>query len=161
VDGVRTICAWEAISSPQKLAGPVVVLDWGGDWAGLDAAEVLRAQNHEVTLVCAAIHPGESLHQYQRNLYLERIYRAGIKLVHHSELAVDDGAARIRNVFSGECSEFPECETIVIAQGRAPLDDLWPVLEPHPEAIRVGDVLGPRGLEEATVEGSMAGYRGA
>jgi 2,4-dienoyl-CoA reductase-like NADH-dependent reductase (Old Yellow Enzyme family)/thioredoxin reductase len=161
LDGLRTVCAWEAIAEPHNVSGPVVVLDWGGDWAGLDAAEVLRAAGLEVTLVCAAIHPGESVHQYQRNLYLERIYSAGIKLVHHSELAVLDGATRIRNVFSGECSEFPACETLVSAQGRAPRDELWTVLEPRPEAVRVGDVLGPRGLEEATVEGSMAGYRGA
>ncbi len=157
---LRTITAWEAIAEPTAVAGPAVVLDWGGDWAGLDAAELLRAEGFEVTLVCAAIHPGESLHQYQRNLYLRRVYSAGVNVIHHCELALADGSPRLRNVFSGALSEFPPCATLVLAQGRAPLDELWPTLENHPGAVRVGDVLGPRGLEEATVEGAAAGYRG-
>ena len=38
--------------------------DWGGEWTGLDAAEVLRAAGHEVELACGAVHPGETVHQY-------------------------------------------------------------------------------------------------
>ena len=137
------------------------MLDWGGEWSGLDAAELLSEAGLEVTLACAAIHPGESLHQYQRNLYLERLDRAGVVIAHHSELAVDDqGLAQLRHVFSGRLSPLPPCASLILAQGRAPVDELWELLEHHPSAIRVGDVLGPRSLEEANLEGSLAGYRG-
>jgi hypothetical protein len=44
----------------------------------------------------------------------------------------------------------------VLALGRAPVDALWAQLESHPGAIRAGDVLGPRTIEEAVLEGTMA-----
>jgi hypothetical protein len=44
----------------------------------------------------------------------------------------------------------------VLAQGRVPADDLWPEVETHPGAVRVGDVLGPRTLEEAVLEATRA-----
>ena len=44
--------------------------------------------------------------------------------------------------------------TLVLAQGRVPADELWTQLESHPAATRVGDVLGPRTLEEAVLEGT-------
>ncbi len=58
--------------TPPRSPGPVLVADWGGGWDGLDAAEVLAEQGLEVTLACAAPCPGDTLHQYQRNLYLAR-----------------------------------------------------------------------------------------
>src|SRR5262249_17485024 len=63
-----------------------VVADWGGDPAGLDAAEVLVRAGNEVTLVVAAVGVGESVHQYRRNLYLQRLYRAGVTILPHYEL---------------------------------------------------------------------------
>jgi hypothetical protein len=44
----------------------------------------------------------------------------------------------------------------VLAQGRVPDDELWAELEGHPGAVRAGDVLGPRTLEEAVLEGTLA-----
>jgi NADH:flavin oxidoreductase / NADH oxidase family len=46
--------------------------------------------------------------------------------------------------------------TVVLAQGRMPADELWPELAEHPGAVRAGDVLGPRTLEEAVLEGTLA-----
>jgi hypothetical protein len=37
-----------------------------------------------------------------------------------------------------------------------PADELWAELEEHPGAVRAGDVLGPRTLEEAVLEGTLA-----
>ena len=64
----------------------MLVADWGGDPAGLDAAEVLAAAGNEVTLAVAAVTVGESVHQYRRNLYLQRLYRAGVTILPHHEL---------------------------------------------------------------------------
>ena len=69
--------AWDAIRAPADVAGPVLVADWGGGWDGLDAAELLADAGLEVTLACAAPVPGETVHQYQRNLYLARLDRLG------------------------------------------------------------------------------------
>jgi 2,4-dienoyl-CoA reductase-like NADH-dependent reductase (Old Yellow Enzyme family) len=149
--------AWNAIRAPDDVIGPVLVADWGGGWDGLDAAEQLAGVGLEVALACAAPVPGETLHQYQRNLYLARLDRLGITMLHHTELAVEDQNLILRHVFSGRSLPLPDwVATVVLAQGRVPADELWAELEHHPGAVRAGDVLGPRTLEEAVLEGTLA-----
>jgi 2,4-dienoyl-CoA reductase-like NADH-dependent reductase (Old Yellow Enzyme family) len=156
LDGPAVCDAWSAIADPGAVAGPVLVADWGGEWSGLDAAERLRGAGHAVTLACAATHPGAGLHQYHRNLYLGRLHTAGVAILHHAELAAGPTGLRLRHVFSGAPLAMPECATVVVAHGRAPADELWARLEDHPHAVRAGDVLSPRGLEEAVLEGAGA-----
>jgi 2,4-dienoyl-CoA reductase-like NADH-dependent reductase (Old Yellow Enzyme family) len=153
--GPATVTAWDAIAHPDRVYGPALVADWGGDWAGLDAAELLAAAGVEVTLACAATVPGEGLQQYHRNLYLARLDEAGVRIRHHLALAED--ARSLRHAFSGRREELGPVATLVLALGRRPADDLWSTLEGRPGATRVGDVLGPRTLEEAILEGFMAG----
>ena len=155
VNSPAVVDAWRAIAEPDSVQGPVLVADWGGEWSGLDAAERLREAGHEVTLACAATHPGEALHQYQRNLYLGRLHAAGIEILHHTELAVGDSLG-LRHVFSGRPVALPACRTLVVAHGRAPADELWRELEDRSGAVRAGDVLSPRSLEEAVLEGTDA-----
>jgi len=150
--GTATVDAWEAIANPAAIEGPVLVADWGGGWDGLDAAEVLARHGLDVTLACAAPHPGATLHQYQRNLYLARLDEAGIAIVHHTEVTADG----LRHLFSGRTAPLPRAATIVLAQGREPEDELWATLEGLPGRVRAGDVLGPRSAEEATLEGVVA-----
>jgi 2,4-dienoyl-CoA reductase-like NADH-dependent reductase (Old Yellow Enzyme family) len=152
VGAPAVIDAWTAIANPAAVAGPVLVADWGGGWEGLDAAEVLAEQGLDVTLACAAPCPGETLHQYQRNLYLARFDERGIVIRHHTEVT-EDG---FRHLFSGRTAPLPPVATIVAAQGRVPEDALWPALESVSGRVRAGDVLGPRSAEEATLEGVTA-----
>ncbi len=153
---LQIVPAWEAIRAPQDVDGPVLIADWGGGWDGLDAAERLAGAGREVTLACAALVPGETLHQYQRNLYLGRLDEQRITVLHHTELALDTDQLALRHVFSGARRPLPDVATLVLAQGRTPADELWAALESHPAAVRVGDVLGPRTLEEAVLEGTRA-----
>jgi hypothetical protein len=145
--------AWKVIEDPQALAGPALVADWGGGWDGLDAAERLAGAGVPVTLTCAATVPGETLHQYQRNLYLARLDELGIDVLHHHELTDE---LELRHVFSGRVRPLPEVATVVLAQGRIPDDALWPELEARTNVVRAGDVLSPRTLEEAVLEGTLA-----
>jgi pyruvate/2-oxoglutarate dehydrogenase complex dihydrolipoamide dehydrogenase (E3) component len=148
--------AWDAIADPTAVAGPVLVADWGGEWGGVDAAEALARQGLEVALATAATVAGETLHQYQRNLYLARLDVLGVRLRPHLELAVVDGALVLRHVFSGRLEELGDIATIVLAQGRQPEDALWLAVEGRPNVVRAGDVLGPRSMEEAILEGAAA-----
>jgi len=153
---LEIVPAWDAIRSPREVTGPVLVADWGGGWDGLDAAERLAGAGREVTLACAGLVAGETLHQYQRNLYLGRLDEQQITVLHHHELALDTDVLELRHVFSGARKALPDVTTLVLAQGRVPADELWGALESHPSAVRVGDVLGPRTLEEAVLEGTRA-----
>jgi 2,4-dienoyl-CoA reductase-like NADH-dependent reductase (Old Yellow Enzyme family) len=155
--GVHVCDAWTAIERPEALTGPVLVADWGGEWSGLDAAEVLAAAGLAVTLACAGTVPGETLHQYQRNGYLDRLDRAGVPILHHHELAVDSGEVVLRHIFSGRTAPLGAIATLVLAQGRRPLDALWHTAADRTACVRVGDALGPRTAEEAVLEGFLAG----
>jgi NADPH-dependent 2,4-dienoyl-CoA reductase/sulfur reductase-like enzyme len=150
----RVVQAWEAVAEPAAVEGPVLVADWGGEYAGLDAAELLAADGRDVALACAATVPGEQLHQYQRNLYLGRLDTLGVRIRHHLEL-VPDGS-RLRHVFSGREEPIGDVATVVLAQGRVPDDALWRSLEGRPGVVRAGDVLSPRSAEEAILEGVRA-----
>jgi pyruvate/2-oxoglutarate dehydrogenase complex dihydrolipoamide dehydrogenase (E3) component len=151
---VSVIDGWSALAQPASVRGPVLVVDWGGEWTGLDAAEVLRAAGEEVELACGAVHPGETLHQYQRNLYLARLDLAAVRVRHHTELVLEAG--RLRHAFSGREEPLPPVATVVLAQGRAPEGALWASLDGRPGCVAAGDVLGPRSLEEAVLEGTLA-----
>ncbi|MGH2915385.1 MAG: FAD-dependent oxidoreductase [Solirubrobacteraceae bacterium] len=152
----QAVQAWDAIADPETIVGPVLVADWGGGWEGLDAAERLALAGRKVTLACAATIPGETLHQYQRNLYLARLDELGVEIIHHHELALEGERAVLRHVFSGRERQLIDGATLVLAQGRVPADELWAALQSHPGAVRAGDVLGPRSLEEAVLEGTMS-----
>ena len=80
----------------------VLVADWGGDPSGLDAAEVLAAAGKRVTLAVASVAVGELVHQYRRNLYLQRLYRAGVHDPPPSRARVGERRGRLRNVFAPE-----------------------------------------------------------
>ena len=86
--------AWEAIQDPDQVRGPALIADWGGGWEGLDAAERLALAGVEITLACAAPMPGETLHQYQRNLYLARLDELGVTILHHMSLSSNPGSWR-------------------------------------------------------------------
>jgi NADPH-dependent 2,4-dienoyl-CoA reductase/sulfur reductase-like enzyme len=149
--------ATAAILDPAGVAGPALVADWGGGWTGLDAAETLAESGVDVTLACAAAAIGEGVHQYQRNLYLARLDRLGVRLIHHTEVVADGGAIVMRHVFSGRTRPLPDgLGTLVLAHGRVPDAALWPALEGRPACVRAGDVLGPRSAEEAILEGTLA-----
>ena len=148
--------AWDAIAAPQSIEGPVLLADWGGGWTGLDAAETLANAGLDVVHACAATLPGEAIHQYQRNLYLARLDDLGVAIWHHTELAVVAGEAVLRHVYSGRTIPLPPVRTLVLAQGREPVDELWLQLENDPRAVRAGDVLSPRSAEEAILEGTHA-----
>jgi len=147
--------AVDAIRAPGGVAGPALVADWGGGWTGLDAAETLAGHGVAVVYACAAAAIGEGVHQYQRNLYLARLDRLGVELLHHVELV--PAPLSLRHVFSGRDVALPPgLATLVLAQGRVPDDALWRALEGRPGIVRAGDVLGPRSAEEAILEGTLA-----
>ena len=158
LDGVEELQAWDVLRGASAAGRRVVVADWGGDPAGVAAAELLAGAGNEVTLAVASVAVAEGLHQYARALYLERLYRAGVRIAHHLELVgAERGAVVFRNVFSrSEEIDLP-AQVLVLALGRVPVDELGRELSAHGLSVaEVGDCLGPRSLEEAILEGTLA-----
>jgi 2,4-dienoyl-CoA reductase-like NADH-dependent reductase (Old Yellow Enzyme family)/thioredoxin reductase len=162
LDGVEVVQAWELLERGAPATERVVIADWGGDSAGLDCAELCAAAGGEVTLALASVAAGEGVHQYRRNLYLARLYAAGVQIEHHLELAGAGtaGHVRFRNVFARELEVDLEADLLVVALGRVPLDGLAPELRAR--GLRVeeaGDCRSPRSAEEAVLEGTLAARR--
>jgi hypothetical protein len=111
-----------------------------------------------VTLVTSSVAVGESFHQYRRNLYLQRLYRAGVDIRQHRELVgAGPGVVRLRNAFAREVEETIEADALVLAVGRVSEDTLAPALRGIGLCVEeAGDCLSPRGLEEAVLEGALA-----
>jgi pyruvate/2-oxoglutarate dehydrogenase complex dihydrolipoamide dehydrogenase (E3) component len=139
----------------------VIVADWGGDAAGFAAAELLHAAGNDVTLALGSAAAGESLHQYQRNVYLGRLYRAGVRLEHHLELTgARSGRALFRNLFAPEVATALPADVLVLALGRIPVHGLGERLAARGLQVQeAGDCLSPRSLEEAILEGTLAARR--
>jgi len=154
---VPVVSAWDVLAGARP-GGRVLVADWGGEPTGLDTAELLAAEGHEVTLVTAAPMPGFSVHQYARHQYLARLERAGVTIASGLELdSASPGEVRCRSIFAPERGTNFEVDAVVAAVGRVPDDDLSRAL--HEAGIAhtsAGDCRSPRGLEEAILEGTLA-----
>ena len=111
-----------------------------------------------MTLVVASVSVGEALHQYQRNLYLARLYRAGVRIEHHLELAgAESGFVTFRNLFAPELETSFPADLLVLALGRVPEDQLGPQLLARGLSVEeAGDCRSPRSLEEAILEGTLS-----
>jgi 2,4-dienoyl-CoA reductase-like NADH-dependent reductase (Old Yellow Enzyme family)/thioredoxin reductase len=156
--GVECVQAWDVLRSPRPRGRRVVVADWGGDASGLACADLLDAAGNDVTVAVGSAALGETLHQYQRNLYAARLYRAGIRLEHHLELVgAEQDRVRFRNLFAPELESELPADLLVLALGRVPERSLAEALADAGLEVReAGDCLGPRGLEEAILEGTLA-----
>jgi pyruvate/2-oxoglutarate dehydrogenase complex dihydrolipoamide dehydrogenase (E3) component len=158
LDGVESVSAWDVLAGNAPRGRNVVVADWGGDPGGLDAAEVLASAGASVTLAVESVAVGEGVHQYRRNLYLQRLYRAGVTIAHHLALVgAAGGRVDFRNVFAPDVRTTFTADLLVIARGRVPFDELSGPL--GASGVRVetaGDCCSPRSLEEAVLEGTLA-----
>jgi 2,4-dienoyl-CoA reductase-like NADH-dependent reductase (Old Yellow Enzyme family)/thioredoxin reductase len=156
LSGVEVVHAWDVLSGHVP-SGRVIVADWGGDPGALDAAELIATAGGEVVLAVASVAIGEGVHQYRRNLYLQRLYRAGVAVAHHLELVrAAERTATFRNVFAPELEMTFAADALVLALGRVPEE--MPAVDGVP-VERAGDCLSPRSLEEAVLEGTLAARR--
>jgi pyruvate/2-oxoglutarate dehydrogenase complex dihydrolipoamide dehydrogenase (E3) component len=119
---------------------------------------VLAAAGMRVALAIASHAAAETVHQYRRNLYLQRLYRAGVTILHHLALvSVTGDAVRLRNVFAPELTETMRADAVVLALGRVPEESMVAELAGHGIAVvEAGDCRSLRSLEEAVLEGTLA-----
>jgi 2,4-dienoyl-CoA reductase-like NADH-dependent reductase (Old Yellow Enzyme family)/thioredoxin reductase len=158
LEGVTTVQAWDVLAGPLPTGRRVVVADWGGDASGLASAELLARAGNDVVLAVGSATLGETLHQYQRSLYAQRLYRARVEILHHLELgAAEPGAVRFCNLFAPDLETALPADLLVLALGRVPERALAEELATRGLPVKeVGDCLGPRSAEEAILEGTLA-----
>jgi pyruvate/2-oxoglutarate dehydrogenase complex dihydrolipoamide dehydrogenase (E3) component len=158
LEDIEVVQVWDVLAGARP-RGHVVISDWGGDAAALDCAELLAEMGNQVTLAVGSVMPGETLHQYVRNSYLGRLSRANVSIRHYLGLyAASGGAIRFRNIFAPELETVIEADVLALSLGRVPNDDLAEALrERGLRVLEAGDCQSPRSLEEAILEGTLAG----
>ena len=102
------------------------------------------------------------IHQYQRNLYAQRLYRAGVRIEHHLDLVgTEPGRSSLPQPLCPELETTLAADLLVLAlrarPGARPRARIWrPADSASQEA---GDCLSPRSAEEAMLEGTLAAAR--
>jgi 2,4-dienoyl-CoA reductase-like NADH-dependent reductase (Old Yellow Enzyme family)/thioredoxin reductase len=158
LEDIEVVQVWDVLAGARP-RGHIVISDWGGDPAALDCAELLAETGNQVTLAVGSVMPGETLHQYVRNSYLGRLSRAKVSIRHYLGLhAASGGAIRFRNIFAPELETVIEADVLALSLGRVPNDDLAEELREFGlRVLEAGDCQSPRTLEEAILEGTLAG----
>lgn len=155
--GVPMVQVWDLLDG-KRPDGRILIADWGGDPAALDCAEMLAAEGRSVTLAVGAVTPGETLHQYSRNVYIARLLRAGVRIENWQGLvSADAGRVLFRNIFAPDIETTIECDVLAVSLGRVPNQELEAELRDRGVDVdTAGDCRSPRTIEEAVFEGTVA-----
>ena len=156
--------AWDVIRGNASVPdGHVVVADWRCDWVGLGVATMLATAGRRVTLASSGYHAGQRLQQYVRDTMIAEARRARVDLRPTLRpYGADASAVFLQDVLTSEAVVVEPASALVLAQGTVPLDALLEALQAAAadggfEVHGAGDVLTPRTIEEAVLEGLRVG----
>lgn len=158
-DRISVLGAWTAILRPAPLSGSILVLDGGGEWPALDAAETLATHGHAVSLVTRSAAPGHELRTWERDAYRARLEALSVRVLAQHDLVVsaDGRPLALRDVAAGCDKPFDRnLGALIVAPARVSDDKLWNHIASRPGTQRVGDAVQPRCLEDAITEGTRS-----
>jgi 2,4-dienoyl-CoA reductase-like NADH-dependent reductase (Old Yellow Enzyme family) len=133
----------------------VVIADEGGTYPPLGLAEALAAAGTEVRYLTSAGEIGtDTAFLLERGHLMPRLRALDVELVTDAGVrAVAGGTVETLDLFGGEPTRIDGVDTLVLALGRSPRDELAATLADHAEVRVLGDALVPRDttavLEEA------------
>lgn len=156
IDDERIIQVDDLFKTPKKDYGKnTVVFDFGGDWAGIEAAIHLAEAGSQVTFYTTKLYFGQEIHQYLRNEYMKKLYKLNLKMIsHHDFGGIENDKVIARNLFTHEKIAIENWDYVVLAYGRVPNVEVYEeVKHLAPVVHQIGDCLAPRTIEEATLEG--------
>ena len=151
--------ARQVIAEGVSIRGNAAVIDWRGDWVGIGVARILAARGNRVTLVTPGYAPGETLQQYVRDGLLSALHHQHVDIVTLARLyGVDDDTVYLQHVLTEQPMLLEDVGGTVLATGSQPSDQLLRELESSSiPTYGVGDCMAPRTVEEAVLDGLIAG----
>lgn len=152
---MQVLDAWQVLRDEARPGPSVLVADWRSDWIAPGMAILLAQRGCHVRLAVTGPHVGETLPGYVRDLLAAQLHALGIGVTPYARLYGHDAdTVYMQHVVSDEHIVFDKVDTLVLAQGHRPVDDLHGCLEGRvPELHLLGDCLTPRTAEEAVFDG--------
>lgn len=155
----HVVDAWQVIRGEANVGNSVLIADWRCDWIGVGVAEKLVRDGCRVRLCINGPVAGHRLQNYMRDHANGVLRSLGVELIPYAGLhGVDADSAYLRHLSSGEAIVCDEVDTVVLALGHEPVDELGKALADFDgEVFMIGDCLAARTAEEAVLEGLKAG----
>lgn len=156
---IQIVTAWDVLERKVRPGSRVLVADWRCDWIGPGLAEALARAGHSVTLAVNGTHLGEALPLYVRDNIASELARLGVTVRPYARLFGTAGdTVYLQHTANGDAVEVEGIDTVVLALGHVPVDDLSEALEEMGITLHMaGDCLAPRTAEEAVFDGLKAG----
>ena len=154
-DEGHVVTAWDVLTGAANVGSSVLVADWRCDWIGLGIAEKLALDGCRVRLAVNGTQPGEAVMQYMRDHGAGRLFSLGVEVLPYARLhGLDADTVYLEHTMAREAIICEEVDTLVLALGHVPEDQLAEALEAHDVTTHmIGDCLSPRTAEEAVFEG--------
>ena len=155
----HVVDAWEVIRGEVNVGTSVLVADWRCDWVGVGVAEKLARDGCRVRLCVNGYVAGQRLQNYLRDHANGVLRSLGVELIPYTKIyGIDADSAYLQHLSSGDTIVCEEIDTVVLALGHEPVDELGEALaEFDGKLFMIGDCLAARTAEEAVLEGLRAG----
>ena len=130
----------------------VLVVSEDDRLAPLAVVDHLAGAGHEVTLAYQSLAPSPLVGKYTIGAVMARLDDAGVRTLAMTRLvSVRSAGVTLANVYSGRRFELDEFDSVVLACGAVPVDDLFHALRPRHERVHLlGDAFAPRRMVFAT-----------
>jgi len=151
---------WDVFTSPERFAGPVVVIEDDPHLSGTAAAEKLAERGHAVTIVTPHMHAGADLPVHHAPALYRRLAALRIAVTPASfVIAIEPQRLVCEARFGGATSTIAHAGSVVLAMGNSADDVLARQLAGSDLEIHlVGDALAPRQVDIAILDGERAGW---
>ena len=148
----------ELLNDPSLFTGRALIRDQGRGLSALCAAEALAARGSNVIVVTDEPAVGLDLDLTVRVPAYDRLLNCGVEfLPNHTLAAFEQGAVKLRHVFTGQETVLASIDVLVDDHIMRPCDELTKALAGSGRVVRpVGDCIAPRTVEAAIHEAAQA-----
>ncbi len=149
------ISIWDALQQPAKIGDKVCVLDYLSNYESCYFTDYLLDLGKEVTLITPFPYAPAMVGSNTFRVIHERFQRKGLVVIPNSTIKhIDVGRIAVINSFTEKDSIIGGIDTLVMATGNKPVDELYNLLKSNMSQVyAIGDCIAHRSVLDAIREG--------
>lgn len=156
LDGQYRITSLEFFARTKPVKGPRVLII-GAGMVGVEAAEILAGQGHEVVITKRTSSIANDMEMITKKLLLKRLEQMDNLLISLETTLTEFTPERVRFEKNGSPGEWQPFDTVIIASGMDAENSLYLQLAAAGKAVQVvGDADSPEDIYAATQKGYQA-----